>query len=179
MMKIRRVVTGQDSTGKAVFISDGLAPRATDFVDIPGHGIAQLWVTPCSPQIFDVPEDLTQLQGSLIPGVGETSLLAVSFPPDSVMASPLDPQRAFNEMAVALPGLIDCFEAEHPGMHKTPTIDYGVLLEGELWLELDNGEQRLIHPGDVVIQNGTRHAWRNKSPHLAKAIFFMVGGTCA
>ncbi|MNE76542.1 hypothetical protein D3C80_1727840 [compost metagenome] len=64
-------------------------------------------------------------------------------------------------------------------MHKTPTIDYGVLLEGELWLELDNGEQRLIRPGDVVIQNGTRHAWRNKSPHLAKAIFFMVGGKCA
>ncbi|MNL10367.1 Cupin domain protein [compost metagenome] len=176
-MQIRRIVTGHDLSGQAVFVADGAARRATDFVDIPGHGMAQLWATSCPPRLSETPEDLTQLQGSLIPGVGETSLLAVSFPPDSVMASPVDPQRAFNEMAVALPGLFDCFEAEHPGMHKTPTIDYGVLLEGELWLELDNGEQRVIRPGDVVIQNGTRHAWRNKSQHSAKAIFFMVGAS--
>ncbi|MCY1310380.1 hypothetical protein D9M70_605620 [compost metagenome] len=93
------------------------------------------------------------------------------------MTSPLDPQRAFAQLAEALPGLFDCFEAENPGMHRTPTIDYGVLLEGELWLELDNGEERLVHPGDVVIQNGTRHAWRNKSSNPAKAIFFMIGAT--
>ncbi|MCY1374040.1 hypothetical protein D9M69_613520 [compost metagenome] len=91
------------------------------------------------------------------------------------MASPLDPQRAFAQMASALPGLFECFEAECSGMHRTPTIDYGVLLEGELWLELDNGEQKLVRPGDVVIQHGTRHAWRNKSQHPAKAVFFMTG----
>lgn len=174
-MQIRRIVTGHDPSGQAVFISDDTAPRATDFADIPGHGIAQLWATACTPQLSATPQDPTQLQGSMIPGAGGTSLLAVSFPPDSVMAAPLDPQRAFEQMAAALPGLFECFEAEHPGMHRTPTIDYGVLLEGELWLELDNGEQRLVRPGDVVIQNGTRHAWRNKSERLAKAIFFMVG----
>ncbi|WP_256674374.1 cupin domain-containing protein [Pseudomonas tumuqii] len=139
--------------------------------------MAQLWTTPDQPRLSEAPEDLTRLQGSLIPGVGGTSLLAVSFPPDSVMAAPLDPQRAFEQMAAALPGLFECFEADHPGMHKTPTIDYGVLLEGELWLELDNGEQRLVRAGDVVIQNGTRHAWRNKSEQPAKAIFFMLGAS--
>ncbi len=176
-MQVRRIVTGHDSQGQAIFISDGAAPRATDFADIPGHGMAQLWTTPDQPRLSEAPEDLTRLQGSLIPGVGGTSLLAVSFPPDSVMAAPLDPQRAFEQMAAALPGLFECFEADHPGMHKTPTIDYGVLLEGELWLELDNGEQRLVRAGDVVIQNGTRHAWRNKSEQPAKAIFFMLGAS--
>ena len=174
-MQIRRIVTGHDSRGQSVFVADGAAPRATDFVDLPGHGVAQLWATPSPPRLSEMPQDLTQMQGSLIPGVGGTSLLAVSFPPDSVMAAPLDPQRAFEQMAAALPGLFECFEAAHPGMHKTPTIDYGVLLEGELWLELDNGEQRLVRAGDVVIQNGTRHAWRNKSEQPAKALFFMLG----
>ena len=174
-MQVRRILTGHDANGRSVFVADGAAPRASDFVDIPGHGVAQLWATPGQPQLSEVPEDPTQLHGSLIPGVGGTSLLAVRFPPDSVMAAPLDPQRAFEQMAAALPGLFECFEAEHPGMHKTPTIDYGVLLEGELWLELDNGEQRLVRAGDVVIQNGTRHAWRNKSEQLAKALFFMIG----
>lgn len=174
-MQIRRIVTGHDASGRAVFVADGAAPRASDFLDIPGHGIAQLWATSAPPQVSATPQDLTQLHGSLIPGVGGTSLLAVSFPPDSVMAAPLDPQRAFEQMAAALPGLFECFEADQPGMHRTPTIDYGVLLEGELWLELDDGEQRLVRAGDVVIQNGTRHAWRNKSAQPAKAIFFMLG----
>jgi quercetin dioxygenase-like cupin family protein len=50
-----------------------------------------------------------------------------------------------------------------------------VILEGELWLELDDGEERLMRSGDVVIQNGTRHAWRNKSDKVAKAAVFMQG----
>lgn len=176
-MQIRRIVTGHDGEGRSVFVADGAAPRASDFADIPGHGVAQLWATSSMPRLTAAPQDPTRLQGSLIPGIGGTSLLAVSFPPDSVMAAPLDPQRAFEQMAEALPGLFECFEAEHPGMHRTPTIDYGVLLEGELWLELDDGEQRLVRPGDVVIQNGTRHAWRNKSEQPAKAMFFMVGAS--
>jgi hypothetical protein len=177
-MQIRRVVTGHDALGNAVFVSDGMAPRAKDFTDIPGHGIAQVWCTEGSPMLpVSAVKDLTLLQGSLIPSAGNTSLLAVSFPPDSVMASPLDPKRAFEEMTAALPGLIERFEVEHPGMHRTPTVDYAVLLEGELYLELDNGEQRLLRAGDVVIQNGTRHAWRNKSQRLAKAIFFMLGAS--
>ena len=99
----------------------------------------------------------------------------ISLPPDSVMAAPLDPQRAFGEMAEALPGLIECFEPEAPGMHRTPTIDYLVILEGELWLELDDGQERLVRSGDVVIQNGTRHAWRNKSNKPATMLFVLVG----
>lgn len=169
-MQIRRVVTGHDGQGKSVFVSDACAARAKDFSDIPGYGISQVWSRDSASEA-----DQSSLGGSLLPGVGGSSLLMVSLPPDSVMAAPLNPQRAFGEMIEALPGLIECFEPEAPGMHRTPTLDYVVILEGELWLELDNGEQRLLRSGDVVIQHGTRHAWRNKSEHPVRVAVFMQG----
>lgn len=171
-MQVRRIVTGHDEQGKSVFLADEPAPRAKSFQDMPGYGIAQLWATQPGGATGNDP---TLLGGSLIPGPGGTSLLFVSLPPDSVMAAPIDPQRAVAEMIENLPGLIDIFEAQDPAMHRSPTLDYGLLLEGELWLELDDGEQRLLRPGDVVIQQGTRHAWRNRSQAVAKAVFFMVG----
>lgn len=172
-MQIRRVVTGHDEQGRSVFVSDASAPRAKDFKDIPGYGFSQVW---CSATPAEA--DQSQQGGSLLPAAGGSSLLMISLPPDSVMAAPLDPQRAFGEMVEALPGLIECFEPEAPGMHRTPTIDYVVIIEGELWLELDDGQERLVRSGDVVIQNGTRHAWRNKSDKVAKAAVFMQGLAC-
>ncbi|SEG88183.1 cupin domain-containing protein [Marinobacterium lutimaris] len=173
-MQVRRVVTGHDAGGQPVFISDDNTPRAADFADIPGYGFAQLWSTEY-PSTTTATDDPTAARGSLIPGTGGTSMLMVSLPPDSVMAQPRNPERAFAQMAEELPGLLECFDPERPGMHKTPTVDYGVLLEGELWLELEGGESRVLHPGDVVIQNGTSHAWRNRSDQPAKAVFFMQG----
>ena len=97
------------------------------------------------------------------------------FPPDTVMQNPVDGVQAFNELSAALPGLIETFEPDNPGMHTTATIDYGIILDGELWLELDNGQSRLVRAGDVVIQSGTRHAWRNNSERIARALFVMIG----
>lgn len=171
-MQVRRIVTGHDEQGNSVFLADAPVPRAKSFPDMPGYGIAQAWATQPGSA---TDSDLTQAAGSLIPGPGGTSLLFVSLPPDTVMAAPIDPQRAVAEMVESLPGLIDIFETQDPAMHRSPTLDYGVLLEGELWIELDNGEQRLLRAGDVVIQHGTRHAWRNRSSTVAKAVFFMVG----
>jgi len=91
------------------------------------------------------------------------------------MQNPIDGVRAYEELGAALPGLIESFELENPGMHTTATTDYGIILEGEMWLELDNGQSRLVKAGDIVIQNGTRHAWRNKSEGIARALFVMIG----
>ncbi|EZP30534.1 cupin [Pseudomonas sp. RIT288] len=122
-----------------------------------------------------VQQDPTLAALSLVPGAGETSLAIYDFPPDIVMQNPQDVGQMIEELGSALPGLFECFEPDHPGMHTTPTIDYGILLQGELWLELDNGEQKRIQPGDIVIQQGTRHAWRNKSDQVARALFVMIG----
>ena len=177
-MKIRRIVTGHDEQGHSVFVSDDFAPRAQSFVSIPGHAMAHLWTTPAHPALGQS-RDPTLDHASLIPSQGGTSIAMFDFPPDTVMQNPVDGVQAFGELSAALPGLIDTFEPENPGMHTTATIDYVIILQGEMWLELDNGQSRLVKKGDIVIQNGTRHAWRNKSERIARALFVMIGVSAA
>lgn len=175
-MKIRRIVTGHDAQGNAVFVSDANAPRAVAFKNIPGHAFAQVWTTGASVAVPHRDGDPTVAGGPVVPGPGGTSLLVVTFPPDAVMASPtLDQAAAGAELASALPGLIERFEPNNPGMHTTDSIDYGIVLDGEIWLELDHGMEKLVRTGDIVVQNGTRHAWRNKTDKPVTVAFVLIG----
>jgi quercetin dioxygenase-like cupin family protein len=78
-------------------------------------------------------------------------------------AADLDTNAALAEMRSKLPGLLDAMEPGHPGMHTTDTVDIDYIVSGEVWLELDDGVQVQLRQGDCVVQNGTRHAWRNKA----------------
>ena len=103
-------------------------------------------------------------------------MMIVRFPPDAIFASrDFDPEAAAIEQAASLPGLAALFEPDNPGFHRTPTIDYGILLEGELVLELDDGVTASLGVGDIVVQNGTRHAWRNRTRATATMAFVLVG----
>lgn len=96
--------------------------------------------------------------------------------PGSVFADPsFDAEAAQEEALVRLRGLADHFEKGDPGMHKTNTVDYAVVYDGEMWLELDDGETLHLKRGDVVVQNGTRHAWRNKGNKPVTMLFFLNG----
>ncbi len=86
-----------------------------------------------------------------------------------------DPVAAETEQRVASPGIPDLFEPGNPGMHTTDSVDYGIVLEGEVWLELDNGRLTQLRQGDTVIQNGTRHAWRNLGDMPVTMAFVNVG----
>jgi len=66
-------------------------------------------------------------------------------------------------------------EPDHPGMHTTDTVDYDVVLSGEVWLELDDGAEVHLKPGDCVVQNGTRHAWHNKTDQPCTLAVVLVG----
>jgi quercetin dioxygenase-like cupin family protein len=124
------------------------------------------------------PSDPTEAATSILPGPGGSSFLLVTFPPDSVMADPsFDPAAAGREHAEESPGLVAHFEPDAPGMHTTPTVDYGIVLDGEIWLELDDGKTVHLKKHDVVVQNGTRHAWRNKSAMRTKMAFVLLGQT--
>ena len=113
---------------------------------------------------------------SVVPGPGGTSLHLVTFPPGAVFADPsFDRDAARREALVRLRGLADHFEDEDPAMHKTNTVDYSIVWEGEMWLELDGGKTIHLKRGDVVIQNGTRHAWRNKGTRPVTMLFFLNG----
>ena len=66
-------------------------------------------------------------------------------------------------------------EPDAPGMHTTDTVDFELILEGEVWLELDDGVEVHLEPGDTVVQNGTRHAWRNHGDKVCRLLVVLVG----
>jgi mannose-6-phosphate isomerase-like protein (cupin superfamily) len=173
-MDVRRVVTGRVG-GKSTIVSDGGSRRSRVFKNIPGQTAALLWATSAAPHAPADGADAVSDKTSYVPAQpGDTRLMIVTFPPDTVMMS-IDPVAGFQEFAEHIPDLAAMMEPDSPGMHTTQTIDYGIVLEGEVWLELDDGKQVHLKPHDVVVQNGTRHAWRNKSDRPVKIAFILIG----
>jgi mannose-6-phosphate isomerase-like protein (cupin superfamily) len=171
----RRVVTG-NVNGKAVVQSDESLP-AYEFKTVPGYKHTLIWVNAAIPDLNEE-QRFDSYPNSVVPGPGGTSLHFVTFPPGSVFADPsFDGAAAQEEALVRLRGLADHFEKEDPGMHKTNTVDYAVVYDGEMWLELDDGETVHLKRGDVVVQNGTRHAWRNKGNNPVTMLFFLNGAS--
>ena len=111
--------------------------------------IPRRWVAACAAHLF--------------PPVGGFRFGLFTVPPDSSMTRSLDVTAVIRELNEKLPGLSEHVEPDHPGMHRTATIDYEFIVSGRCVLELDNGAKRELRPGDTVIQNGTRHAWRNRT----------------
>ena len=171
---IRRIVTGHDSRGTSVVASQSAPPRTDVFKHIPGMVSRLVWATGSKTVLPCARTDPTHAIRSVVPGPGETRLLMVTFPPDAVFGAPgFDPVAAARENLAISPGLAERFEPD--GMHRTPTVDYGIVLDGEIWLELDEGRSMLLRQHDVVVQNGTRHAWRNRSNRPATLAFVLIG----
>lgn len=175
-MRIRRFVTGRNGKGESIFALKGEVPNRHEFVHIPGMAITQVWATDKDQVIPVLPGDVTAQVRNIVPKPGETKFMVVTFPPDRTMGMPgFDPATAGAEMLQNAPGLAETFEIDNPGMHTTETVDYGIVLQGVLTLELDGGELEHLRPGDVVIQNGTRHAWRNVTEEPAVIAFVLTG----
>jgi hypothetical protein len=171
---VRRVVTGTDGAGKSVFISDGAVPNSHDFETMPGQAQIRVWFTPGVPSTKPPEAEPTDNHGPVIPGPGGASFVIVRYAPDSVVMSPeFDPTAAGQELATYAPDLANVFEPD--GMHRTRSVDYGVVLEGEVWLELDDGALVRLTPGDTVVQVAPRHAWRNKTQAPATVAFVLTG----
>lgn len=172
---MRRVITGVVE-GKAVILDDGQPAQRREYSGWPGHETAVLWATAPVPTLPVSADQQPQVGISVAPAPGETRLMIVRFPPDSIFADPrFDGPGYEQEAATYLRGLIDAFERDGSGFHTTRSIDYDVVLDGEIWLELDDGVETLLNQGDVVVQGGTRHAWRNRSDRDATMLFVLVG----
>ena len=175
-MKIRRVVAGTDAKGKAVVMSDAAAPRAVEFQTVPGFANALLWATEASDTVGQGAPADRSAEAGFVPAAGGTRLMMVTFPPDSVMMRADFDGAAFGaEFAQKVPGLAEKFEPDHPGMHTTDSIDYDIVLDGEITLELDDGVQVPLSRHEVAVQHGNRHAWRNLSDRPATMLFVLVG----
>jgi mannose-6-phosphate isomerase-like protein (cupin superfamily) len=111
------------------------------------------------------------------PPVGGYRFGFFTLPPagQPALSSELDVGAALAELEAKLPGMLGYTESDNPGMHTTDTIDFEVVLSGRVVLELDDGAQKELHPGDTVVQNGTRHRWRNVSDEPSVIAVFIVG----
>jgi hypothetical protein len=171
----RRVVTGIRN-GKSIFLSDGPVPNAHHYDAIPGMMTSVIYATAPVPGLPQPQDEPAPPRMPVPPRPGETRLMIVTFPPDSAFASSdFDPVASDAEQRLHIPGLAEKFEAEAPGMHTTDTIDYDIVLDGEIWLELDDGATVHLRQSDVAIQCGTRHAWRNKGDRPATMCFVLIG----
>ena len=171
---MRRVVTGHDSAGNSIIVSDGQPARAHDFSSFPGFSSTVAWSTDPAQPVSATGDDPAPGVQSLLPAVGETRLIILTLPPDSTMAEPtFDGPGYIAEQLEHSPGLAETFEPN--GMHRTPTIDYTLVLDGEVTLELDNEVSTDLHPGDLVVQNATRHAWRNRSGRTVTLAAILIG----
>jgi quercetin dioxygenase-like cupin family protein len=167
----RLVVTG----GASEILSDALAIPVTVGA-APGVEFFLLWGTEDDvPTVGAAPREPKTLP--FFAGPGGTRLLLARYAPASSVPEPVgDPAALAAEADERLPGLMDPFEpGDDSGMHATDTLDYGICLEGELWLEMDDGKEVRLTPGTCVVQQGTRHAWHNRGDTPALMCFVGVG----
>ncbi len=159
-MKVRRVVTGQVDGGKSVFVSDERVEPVT-LALLPGAEFHRLWGNDETPKL---PTDGSPpSQHAYFPPAGGFRWGFFTLPPATDQSlEGLDIEAALREIEEKLPGMAGHMEPDHPGMHTTDTVDFEVVLSGEVVLELDDGAEVLLKAGDTVVQNGTRHAWHNR-----------------
>lgn len=177
-MDIRRLVTGNKPSGKSDFTDIGNAPRTNWYKHTPGTGVCLVWQTAPGDTAPNSGADRTPEVKSYVPGPGGTSFIILNLPPDSVVMDPsFDPAASFKELQDLNPGIAAAIAADPQGggMHATPTVDYIVVIEGEIWALMDDGREERMVQGDVLVQNGTRHAWSNKSHKPARLACIMVG----
>ncbi len=171
-MAFRRLVTGHDLRGKAVFTSDtNVAPTP-----VPGLGFefTKLWGAD-TPQTFP-DSGLTPEYKSYFPPRSGYRFGIFTMPPANASSLAADERAAaYRRMEELFPGLIAHMEPTNPSMHTSDSIDFGYVLSGSVWLELDDGSERELRAGDTYVQNGTRHAWRNRSSEPCSILVVLLG----
>ena len=167
--RIRRVVTGHDKAGKSVFVMDGKAPNVLEMASMPGVALTDLWRTKTAPASNAGNADAAAGRIMLEPPADGTILRIVEFPPDIGVAQ--ERRRREGASPRSAPAARRTMRSADAMMHCTATVDYIIVLKGEIWAILDKGE-KLLKQGDVLIQRGTNHSWsvRTKEPCVIAAV---------
>jgi quercetin dioxygenase-like cupin family protein len=193
---IRRVVTGHDAAGCSVFVMDGPAPHV--YCRSPGSAIVtELWETRAAPADNRGNAEVTDRAFRLAPPKNGSVFRIIEYPPDSqrlaALASEASGQRGNSivrshsasedareraddtrpEPGSSAGAAFDRGAPRHPGFHKTSSVDYAIVLAGEIYALMDEGEV-LLKQGDVLVQRGTNHAWSNRSDAPAYLAFVLV-----
>jgi mannose-6-phosphate isomerase-like protein (cupin superfamily) len=155
---MRRFVTGHNKEGRSVFVIED-QPQPVTLEKAGGLRLTELWATPNEARARRIEPD-----------PGGTVFRVIEYPPDGERLKTLDPEAHFRSMgAQAAPPE----KRKHPGMHRTKTLDYAIILSGEIYAVLDEGEA-LLKAGDVLVQRGTSHAWSNRGDKPCVIAFVLI-----
>jgi mannose-6-phosphate isomerase-like protein (cupin superfamily) len=173
--EFRRVVTGHDANGKAIVVDDSTASQYLERPNRPGVRLTNFWIERGSPAEYDGPDETCT--GDFVlhpPHLGSTFRCVEFLPEDPEVMKTLDGKTAFGEMGAGA-NIVE--NARHPFMHRTDSLDYAIVLSGEIWMMLDEEEDDLLlKAGDVLIQRGNNHAWSNRGTEPCVIAFVLVDG---
>lgn len=175
---VRRIVTGHDAQGRATVISDAPSPHIRTSPARGGVAYTNIWQTSRMPVPIHGATDPVTDAMNLEPPPNGSNLRYVEFEPEGPHLAKVDAagaRAAFASMGGAGHALTQHENAKHPWMHRTKSVDYGIVISGEIYLVLDDREV-LMRPGDVCIQRGTNHAWSNRSETNCIMAFVLIDG---
>lgn len=167
---IRRIITGHDARGRSIFVSDAPSPHVLTLPGRADFALTDLWVSDGAPASNAGSADAARRRMSLEPPTNGTIFRIVEFPPEAA-GGVFDRAAAFRAMGAS--HAMDPDASRHPAMHRTDTVDYAIVLSGEIWALMDEGET-LMRAGDTLVQRGTNHAWSNRSQEPCLVVFVLV-----
>ena len=168
----RRVVTGHNAEGKSVFVADGPTPHV--FQRSPGSAIVmELCETQTTPASNRGNDDAIARGFRLPPPKNGSVFRIIEYPPDAERLQALAAERAGPDDGSGWLQAADKGAARHLGFHKTNSVDYAIVLSGEIYALMDQGEV-LLKAGDVLIQRGTNHAWSNRTDAPCYVAFVLI-----
>ena len=175
----RRIVTGHNATGQAIIQEDGPPPRVQRIGGEIGPMFYEVWNTQATPAPIDRASGEPPESGIVLaPPKNGTRIRVLDIPPDDPSFEQMTPEEArahFAEIGAADASSHTGEGSRHAHMHRTETIDYGIVVEGELVLIVDEGET-VVRAGDIVIQRGTNHGWANRSDKNCRIVFVLIDG---
>ena len=169
--QVRRVVTGHNAAGKSVFIIDAPTPHV--FSRTKGSAVVhEVWETARTPADNRGSADAIARGARLPPPNNGSVFRVIEYPPDAERLAAIEREHALPDPS----GRADASDRNnprHPGFHRTATIDYAIVLSGEIYAMMDEGEV-LLKAGDVLVQRGTNHAWSNRTNETAVVAFVLI-----
>ena len=175
----RRVVTGHDAQGRAIIQEDAPPPRVQRIGGETGPWFYEVWNTRATPAMIDRASGEPAEDGiQLAPPKHGTRIRVLDIPPEGDNLKAMTPEEARAHFAEVGAGDASSFagaESRHAYMHRTETVDYGIVLDGEITLIVDDGET-VVRAGDIVVQRGTNHGWANRSGKNCRIAFVLIDG---
>jgi mannose-6-phosphate isomerase-like protein (cupin superfamily) len=169
--QVRRVVTGHNASGRSIVVGDAPTPHV--FSRTKGSAIVhELWETTATPADNRGNADAIARGHRLQPPQNGSVFRVIEYPPDSERLAAIPREHALPDDS-GRAAASDRGNPRHPGFHKTATVDYAIVLSGEIYAMMDEGEV-LLKAGDVLIQRGTNHAWSNRTGEPAVVAFVLI-----